>query len=252
MKKNLLLLTIVIGFGFASNAQDIIILKNGDEIKSLVQEIGTDYVLYKKWENQGGPSYYLIKSEVFIIQYQNGTRDVFNEVAKTSPSNEVAKTSPSIPQANQESKLYSNDLKNEFYRIDADDRQMLNFFRKNNFMNYYNDFEYACRMRETGRGLLIGGLILTGFGIVFISAGLVAISNGYYGTYWMPLTGYAFIGVGEILTIVSIPISAVGGGKKRAIKNDFAREHFGIYSYTSQPTLNLGYTGNGIGISLKF
>ena len=70
--------------GFSAMAQDVIILKNGDEIKSLVQEIGTEYVKYKRFDNQTGPTYNVAIVEIFMIKYQNGTKDVFNEMTKPS------------------------------------------------------------------------------------------------------------------------------------------------------------------------
>jgi|GEM_PF-3841393 len=84
MKKYLLtLLIFIILFGFKAMAQDVIMLKNGDEIKSLVQEIGADYVKYKKFDNQTGPLYNMAISEIFMIKYANGTKDVFNKVETT-------------------------------------------------------------------------------------------------------------------------------------------------------------------------
>ncbi|GHT58889.1 hypothetical protein FACS18945_5060 [Bacteroidia bacterium] len=63
-------------------AQDVITLKSGNEIQALVQEIGIDEVKYKKYDNQEGPSYTLKKSEIFMIKYANGSKDVFaNEPA---------------------------------------------------------------------------------------------------------------------------------------------------------------------------
>ena len=58
------------------SAQDIIVLKNGDEIKSKVTEVEADQVKYKKWDNQDGPSYTANKSDIFMIKYQNGTKFV--------------------------------------------------------------------------------------------------------------------------------------------------------------------------------
>jgi hypothetical protein len=60
--------------------QDLIILNNGNEIKSIVQEIGVEYVKYKKFENQTGPLYNVPIADIFMIKYQNGSKDVFNEV----------------------------------------------------------------------------------------------------------------------------------------------------------------------------
>ena len=54
--------------GFSAMAQDVIILKNGDEIKSLVQEIGTEYVKYKRFDNQTGPTYNVAIVEIFMIK----------------------------------------------------------------------------------------------------------------------------------------------------------------------------------------
>ena len=65
-------------------SQDNIILKNGDEIAAKVLEVTTDQIKYKKWENQEGPTYTSAKSEVFMIKYKNGTKDVFNSPSSTS------------------------------------------------------------------------------------------------------------------------------------------------------------------------
>jgi len=64
--------------GLESFSQDVIILKNGDEIQSKVTEVLTDIIKYKKWNNQDGPVYSSNKADVFMIKYQNGTKDVFN------------------------------------------------------------------------------------------------------------------------------------------------------------------------------
>ena len=68
-------------FGYS---QDNIILKNGDEIKAKVLEVTTDQIKYKKWDNQEGPTYSAEKSDIFMIQYKNGTKDVFNNATSTS------------------------------------------------------------------------------------------------------------------------------------------------------------------------
>ena len=69
-------------------SQDLIILKNGDEIQSKVVEILPDLIKYKKWDNQDGPIYTSNKVDVFMIKYQNGTKDVFKEnLEKENPPN---------------------------------------------------------------------------------------------------------------------------------------------------------------------
>jgi len=82
MKRVLLILVAVIGFGVCTNAQDIIVLKNGDDIKTIVQEIGLNEIKYKKFENINGPIYTMKKSEIFMIMYENGSKDVFTDVSQ--------------------------------------------------------------------------------------------------------------------------------------------------------------------------
>ena len=55
---------------------DIIILKDGQELKVKVLEIGPNEIRYKMCGNLTGPTYSKNKSEVFMIKYPNGTKDV--------------------------------------------------------------------------------------------------------------------------------------------------------------------------------
>jgi len=77
MKKFILILISVFLFT-AVNAQDVIFKKNGDEINAKVEEVGVNEVKYKKFDNQDGPLYTLLKSEIFMIKFANGTKEVFN------------------------------------------------------------------------------------------------------------------------------------------------------------------------------
>lgn len=93
MKKSIIECMVLFLMMFPANnmhAQDIIILKNGDEIKSKIQEVSIDQVKYKKWENLDGPNYASLKSEIFMIKYQNGTKDVFNIQTTTNSENSAA------------------------------------------------------------------------------------------------------------------------------------------------------------------
>jgi len=65
-------------------AQDFIILKNGDEIEAKVLEINKTQIDYKKFSNPTGPTYHLNKSEIFMIKYASGDKDIFNASQSTS------------------------------------------------------------------------------------------------------------------------------------------------------------------------
>ena len=43
-------------------------------------EVTTSEIKYKKFDNLDGPTFSILKSEVLIIRYKNGTKDVFNIV----------------------------------------------------------------------------------------------------------------------------------------------------------------------------
>ena len=76
-----LLLSLSFHFGFT---QDIIYKKNGDKIEANVLEVGVDEVKYKKFNVEEGPIYVLLKSDLFMIEYGDGSRDVFNADNQTS------------------------------------------------------------------------------------------------------------------------------------------------------------------------
>lgn len=63
-------------------AQDLIIKKNGDEINAKIEEVGVSDIKYKKADNLEGPVFTLLKAEVFMIKFQNGTKEVFTEEAR--------------------------------------------------------------------------------------------------------------------------------------------------------------------------
>lgn len=65
-------------------AQDVIVKKDGSIIQSKVMEINGVEIKYKKWSNQEGPMYSIIRSEVNSINFQNGEVELFaNETQST-------------------------------------------------------------------------------------------------------------------------------------------------------------------------
>ena len=77
MYKRLFICILVIFLITTLKAQDIIIKENGDEIKAKVIEVGITEIKYKKFDNETGPVYTILKSELFMIKYENGTKELF-------------------------------------------------------------------------------------------------------------------------------------------------------------------------------
>jgi hypothetical protein len=80
---NILTISLII---LQANAQDVLTKKNGDDIKAKVLEVTTTEIKYKRFEDLNGPTFSLLKSEVLIVRYENGTKDVFNDIQTSSAS----------------------------------------------------------------------------------------------------------------------------------------------------------------------
>lgn len=98
MKKILFLVLVL--FTQLLVAQDVIVMRNGDELQAKIEEVGTSIIKYKKYENLDGPTYSVEKNKVFMIRYENGSKDVFNETAKVEPASQPVSrsTDSELPQ----------------------------------------------------------------------------------------------------------------------------------------------------------
>ena len=75
-------------FTISTHAQDKIMFIDGTEILSKVIEINNNEIKYKQFDNQNGPTIITLKKNIFIIKYENGTKEVFTEnLIKDSPKN---------------------------------------------------------------------------------------------------------------------------------------------------------------------
>ena len=58
-------------------SQDLITMRNGDEIQAVISEVGIDAIKYKKWHWQDGPYFSADISKVLSIRHRNGDKDFF-------------------------------------------------------------------------------------------------------------------------------------------------------------------------------
>lgn len=107
--KNLRVFTLLILLCPLAKAQDTILKADQTEVSVKVTEITTDEVKFKYFSRLNGPVYTLKKSEVFVIIYQDGTREKFGQspapanVAPTSSKNNDT-ASPTTTPSTTESK----------------------------------------------------------------------------------------------------------------------------------------------------
>lgn len=85
--KTILLFSFLLALGRA-NAQDLIIKNAGDEIKAKVLEITSTEIKYKRYDNPDGPIIALAKSDVLLIRYENGTKEIFQNKSEQRSTKE--------------------------------------------------------------------------------------------------------------------------------------------------------------------
>jgi hypothetical protein len=93
--------------------QDVITKKTGDELKAKVLEVGQTEIKYKNFDNPDGPTYSISKSEVLLIRYENGSKDIFTEPSKPSETKPpVAETQPDVQGMEQKKVNYGHKYRN--------------------------------------------------------------------------------------------------------------------------------------------
>ncbi len=227
------------------NAQDVLVTMDSKSIKVKVLEINDQEVKYKDFENPDGPVYVMKKSEINIIVYQNGKVETFNTTVNENQNYNENSNNPA-PTTNLPKILSYDELMN------MSDDEKETYLSTIGVTNIYETFkegnEMAAkgrRLRYTGIGLGVGGAILYLYGI---STTYMIEEEAMI----LGLVGGAACIVGEVLTIVSIPVSAIGGSKKYTAENMYKDFTLGNSSSYIPPKLNFGLTHNGVGLTLKF
>ena len=89
MKKCGLTLLVCVFCLSAAVAQDTLYKRNGDIIITKILEVNPEIVKYKNFSFLEGPIYSVAKSELFMIRYQNGLKDIFLE-EQSKPNDDYA------------------------------------------------------------------------------------------------------------------------------------------------------------------
>ena len=93
-------------------AQDIITKRNGEEIAAKVLNINDKEINYIKWSNMDGPTYTIAISEVFMIKYENGEKDLFDKktdseqtINKSKEAKQIETIMPILNTTNKETNI---------------------------------------------------------------------------------------------------------------------------------------------------
>ena len=256
MQKLFLFLTIFCVSVASIFAQDVITLKNGDEIQASVQEIGDVDVKYKRVDNPNGPNYTLKKSDIFMIKYANGSRDVFaDDAAPATPTTPVPNTTttPSTV-TRQPSDQYQADALNEPLSINGIKIYNSNGVRLSDYevQNAMRNVPEAFALYNSGKSLRTTGTVFFGVQLACLGVGIVQLARGLAeededilmsAVYWS--SGSLAAGVPAIIFL--------------SISNKKIQNSVGVYNRsinqrnTSAVSLNFGIMqSGGIGFTLNF
>ena len=84
--RTILLIVLLALLGSAAHAQDLLTKRNGDEQLVKVLEITPTEVKYRRADNPDGPLISVWRSDVFMIRYANGSREMFGTGAAAPQS----------------------------------------------------------------------------------------------------------------------------------------------------------------------
>ena len=235
MKKNIILLAVFFGCITTAVAQDIITLKNGDEIKAKVQEIGSTDIKYKKYENLTGPVYTLSKAEIFMIKYENGERDVFTE----TPVTKVRQGTETITLREMGGVIYSDKT---VHRLSSAEIRTL-MVAHPEALSHYNKAKHMEIWSYVSAGIG-GGLLGWGLGGM-----LVDVVEYDYILRW---ENYLFISVGSGMVAAGVVLAVMSTKNIRSavsIYNSAVTGGMSAFNYN----LRFGLTcSGGVGFTLAF
>ena len=99
MKRFLLFLLLLTLTAISTQAQDLLTKQNGEELQVKVLELTPTEVRYKRTDNPDGPLISVRRSDVFMIRYANGTKEVLgpNQNAPQIIAGAPPRTGPVVP-----------------------------------------------------------------------------------------------------------------------------------------------------------
>ncbi len=166
------------------HSQDVITLTTGEEIKSKVVEIESEVIKYKKFENQQGPTYSVQISKVFMIHYQNGSKEVYNQKSEKSA---ISQSAPIDTNRIVSKNARRQDLPKVYRRQIVGGGVMTglgvpclitgaSLMTVGFILN--NSYDYTSSAGNEGSGNIISGIVLMAAGAALTIAGPIQLSKG--------------------------------------------------------------------------
>lgn len=164
-------------------AQDTLVMRNGDVIPARIQEVGIHDVKYHKADNLSGPVHVVAKADVFMIKYENGTREVFSSAETPVEDNRLPEQTRSHDRAPREHHDRGRVRPSESY----------------------------VRLSEMGSKRIVAGAVITTVGVAMLATGITLTATQMRKSFSNPnsVSPPAII-AGTLLTIAGIPCTIIG------------------------------------------
>lgn len=218
--KRVLILFVCFLIGGITFAQDIITKNDGTDIQAKVMEVGQSQISYKKYSNLNGPTYTISLSDILMITYENGEREMYNTAAEKKSS---------LPQGVMTYNSWSGKI--SVGGVTIEDDMLDRYFSPEDFQL----FKKGKSVSTVGSILAFAGALPFGYSIGYMAAAGETDE-----------TNLALLIGGGAVMVTGIVVSSLGGKKmKKAMANYNS-------TLTFQPEFRLGATANGIGLAVVF
>ena len=248
MNKKVIIFILAMLMAGAAMAQDVITLKNGDEINGKVTKVTPTEIEYKLASNPDGPTYTKPVAEIFMVKYENGQKDVFNTAAESAkPQQQVTVEIPTGVTLERSHGEIVNAATGKAY-TDFELQQMLG-------MEAFQDYEKARESYKSTTGGLASAYTFFALGPLMYWAG-VALEDGSNNGLACRVIGYVWTIGGNIMIPVTHITRGVAAGKISRIAEGYnarnGRSDLSLsFGATVLPSAD-GGVAPGVGLSLKF
>ena len=259
MKKLIFLLTMCVVFNLS--AQDIIVKRNGDQIQCKVLEVSKNEVKYKRWVNLDGPAFSEKKSDIFMIKYENGEKDM---IAHSSPVSESSAVSSGMNSVDPNEYIFEEPtpISHTYLKYTTKGKRESGLIKWGNMlpeeqaMDLLNhdwlDFKKARKESRAGKKLtwVAGSMVVASISIVpvYISKRV----NGYGHDLLIPMAG--FVGLGIPTIIIGRRLHKRGHKNATQIVDKYIEAYENGKKSTSMtvPEFSINSNGNNIAFTVTF
>jgi hypothetical protein len=180
----LILMGLFFLLALSTQAQDIIIKKNGEELTDItVLRVEAVLIKYKSYLKQDGPEYSIPKSDVFMIKYENGIKEVFGN--STPQQNNDSASSPTTPKSaitnkNTDERIEFKNEKYYYHGYRISTKRVLNLINESGNQDAILKAHLYSIKKRGGRAMVIGGIpmLSIGGGFLFITTAVRVTNPG--------------------------------------------------------------------------